>query len=199
MSKIETLAPKAAKAQETVEKTLKANQDAAAKAVKVGKETAEKALKASSEAVTKAYDQACSAAKETVQRTFPQAAARFEELAGVQRANLEAFFSAGTVAMKNAETMSGWLVIRIPTCSPGCTPSATSEDATDHARPASSAYVSRVSGNSSASRSGSRRALRSSRCPSGITSWANSMRSIGAPVISLSSVLPLRTGARGAP
>lgn len=106
MSKTETLAPKPVKATETVEKTLKANQDAAAKAVKVGKETAEKALKASSEAVTKVYDQAYSAAKETVQKTFPQAAARFEELAGLQRGNLEAFFSAGTVAMKNVETLS---------------------------------------------------------------------------------------------
>ncbi len=106
MSKTETANPKAAKTQEAVEKTLKANQAAAEKAVKVGKETAEKALKASSEAVTKAYDQALSAAKETVQKTFPQAAARFEELAGLQRANLEALFSAGTVAMKNVETLS---------------------------------------------------------------------------------------------
>jgi phasin family protein len=106
MSKTETLAPKPIKAQETVEKTLKANQDAAAKAMKVGKETAEKAFKAGSEAVTKAYDNACSAAKETVQKTFPQAAARFDELTGLQRGNLEAFFSAGTVAMKNAETLS---------------------------------------------------------------------------------------------
>jgi phasin family protein len=106
MDKTETLAPKPVKAQETVEKTLKANQDAAVKAMKVGKETAEKALKAGSDAMTKVYDQACSAAKETVQKTFPQAAARFEELTGLQRGNLEAFFSAGTVAMKNVETLS---------------------------------------------------------------------------------------------
>lgn len=106
MSKTETVNPKPAKAQETVEKTIKANQAAAEKAVKASKETAEKALKASSEVVTKAYDQALSAAKETVQKTFPQAAARFEELAGLQRANLEALFSAGTVAMKNVETLS---------------------------------------------------------------------------------------------
>jgi phasin family protein len=57
--------------------------------------------------MTKAYDQALSAAKETVQQTFPQAAARFEELAGLQRANLEAMFSAGTVAMKSVETLTG--------------------------------------------------------------------------------------------
>ena len=106
MTKIETTAPKHAKAQEAVEKTLKANQDAAANAMKAGKETAEKALKAGSEAFTKAYDHACSAAKETVQKTFPQAAARFDELAGVQRANLEAFFSAGSVAMKSVEALS---------------------------------------------------------------------------------------------
>jgi phasin family protein len=106
MSKTDTLTAKPVKAQETVEKAIKANQAAAEKAVKVGKETAEKAMKAGSEAVTKVYDQALSAAKETVQKTFPQAAARFEELAGLQRANIEALFSAGTVAMKNAETLS---------------------------------------------------------------------------------------------
>jgi phasin family protein len=106
MTKTETASVKPAKPQETVEKAFKANQAAAEKAVKAGKETAEKAMKAGSEAVTKAYDQAYSAAKETVQKTFPQAAARFEELAGLQRANLEALFSAGTVAMKNAETLS---------------------------------------------------------------------------------------------
>jgi phasin family protein len=90
MTKTETMTLKPQKAQETVQKALQANQDAAAKAMKVGKETAEKAMKAGSEAVTKAYDQACSAAKETVQKTFPQAAARFDELAGLQRGNLEA-------------------------------------------------------------------------------------------------------------
>ena len=106
MSKTETLNAKPPKARETVEKTFKANQAAAEKAVKAGKETAERAMKAGSEAVPKAYDQAFSAAKETVQKTFPRAAARFEELAGLQRANIEALFSAGTVAMKNAETLS---------------------------------------------------------------------------------------------
>ena len=106
MTKLETAAPKPMKAQETVEKTFKANQAAAEKAVKAGKETAEKAMKAGTEAVTKVYDQALSAAKDTVQRTFPQAAARFDELAGLQRANLEAVFTAGTLAMKNAETLS---------------------------------------------------------------------------------------------
>ena len=106
MTKTETASVKPAKTQETVEKAFKANQAAAEKAVKAGKETAEKAMKAGSEAVTKAYDQALSAAKDTVQKTFPQAAARFEEIAGLQRANLEAVFSAGTMAMKNAETFS---------------------------------------------------------------------------------------------
>jgi len=106
MSKTATLNPNPAKAQETVEKTLKANQAAAEKAVKVGKETAEKAMKAGSEAVSKAYEQAVSAAKETVQKTFPQAAAQFDELAGLQRANMEALFSAGTLAMKGVETLS---------------------------------------------------------------------------------------------
>jgi len=110
MTKSETTTLKPAKAQETVEKAIKANQAAAEKVVKAGKETAEKALKASSEAVTRAYDQAYSAAKETVEKTFPQAAARFEQLAGLQRANFEAVFSAGTVAMKNAETLSDELM-----------------------------------------------------------------------------------------
>src|SRR4051794_5340338 len=82
--------------------------------------------------------------------------------------------------------MSGWLVIRIPTCSPGCTPSATSEEASAHARSASSPYVTRASGKSSASCPGSRRALRSNRCPSGITSWASSMLSIGAVAMGVS-------------
>jgi phasin family protein len=63
-------------------------------------------MKAGTEAMTKAYDQALTACKDTVQRTFPQAAARFEELAGLQRGNLEAVFAAGTTAMKNAETLS---------------------------------------------------------------------------------------------
>jgi phasin family protein len=106
MSKTATATPNPAKAHETVEKTLKANQAAAEKVAKVGKETAEKALKAGSEVVTKAYEQAMFAAKETVQKTFPQAAARFEELAGLQRANLEALFAAGSTAMKGVETLS---------------------------------------------------------------------------------------------
>ncbi len=106
MTKVETANPRPAKAQETVEKTLKANHAAAEKAVKVSKETAEKAMKAGTEAVTKAYDQALSACKDTVQKTFPQAAARFEELAGLQRGNLEAVFAAGAKAMKNAEALS---------------------------------------------------------------------------------------------
>lgn len=106
MTKVETANPKPTKAQETVEKTFKANQAAAEKAVKVGKETAEKAMKAGTEAVTKAYDQALSACKDTVQKAFPQAAGRFEELAGLQRANLEAVFAAGTKAMKSAESFS---------------------------------------------------------------------------------------------
>lgn len=106
MTKVETMNPKPMKTQETVEKTFKANQAAAEKAMKVGKETAEKAMKAGTEVMTKAYDQALSAAKDTVQKTFPQAAARFEELAGLQRANLEAVFAAGTTAVKNTETLS---------------------------------------------------------------------------------------------
>jgi phasin family protein len=106
MTKVESANPKAAKTQEAVEKTFKANQAAAEKAVKAGKETAEKALKAGTEAVTKAYDQALSACRETVQKAFPQAAGRFDELAGLQRANLEAVFAAGTKAMKSAETLS---------------------------------------------------------------------------------------------
>jgi phasin family protein len=108
MTKVETANPnpKPTKTQETVEKTFKANQAAAEKAVKVGKETAEKAMKAGTDAVTKAYDQALSACQDTVQKAFPQAAGRFEELAGVQRANLEAAFTVGTKAMKNAETLS---------------------------------------------------------------------------------------------
>ena len=106
MSKIEMANPKPTKTQEAVEKTLKANQFAAEKAVKVGKETAEKAMKAGTEAMTKAYDQALTACKDTVEKAFPQAAGRFEELASLQRGNLEAVFTAGTKAMKNAEVMS---------------------------------------------------------------------------------------------
>jgi phasin family protein len=104
--KDETPPPQPLKTHETVEHTFKSYQAAAEKAVKVGKETAEKAMKAGTETVTKAYDQALSACKDTVQKTFPQAAARFEELAGLQRANLETAFSAGTKAMKNAEAFS---------------------------------------------------------------------------------------------
>lgn len=98
--------PNPTKAQDAMDKALKANQAAAEKVVKAGKETAEKALKAGSEAVTEAYEQAFAAAKESVQKTFPLAAARFDEIAGLQRANIEALFSAGTVAMKGVETIS---------------------------------------------------------------------------------------------
>ncbi len=42
--------------------------------------------------------------QETVEKTFK--AGRIEELADVQRANLEAAFAAGTKAMKNVETLS---------------------------------------------------------------------------------------------
>jgi phasin family protein len=94
------------KSPEIVEKALKANQTAAEKAVRAGKETAEKAFKAGSDATTRAYDQACSAAREHVQRSFPQAAGQFEEMATFQRANLEALFAAGATAMKGVETLS---------------------------------------------------------------------------------------------
>jgi phasin family protein len=89
-----------------VEKTLTAGQAAAEKAVKASKETAEKAFKAGSDAVAKAYDQAFAAAKDQVQKTFPQAAEKFDEFAGFQKANLEALFAAGSAAMKGFETLS---------------------------------------------------------------------------------------------
>jgi phasin family protein len=94
----------AGKAAETMEKGMKASQAAAEKAVKAGRETAEKAFRASSDAASKAYDQVLTAARDTVQKTFPQATARFDELAGFQRANMEALFSASSVAMKGVES-----------------------------------------------------------------------------------------------
>lgn len=105
MSKTTATVPPAKAAPESVEKTLKASQAAAEKAVKASKETAEKAYKAGSDAVTKAYDQAFAAAKDQVQKTFPQAAEKFDEFAGFQKANLAALFTAGSVAMKGIETL----------------------------------------------------------------------------------------------
>ena len=110
MTKTTATAPAAKAAPEAVEKTLKASQAAAEKAVKASKETAEKAYKAGSDAVTKAYDQAFAAAKDQVQKTFPQAAEKFDEFAGFQKANLEALFAAGSLAMKGFESIGDELL-----------------------------------------------------------------------------------------
>lgn len=95
-----------AKARETVEKTVKAGQAATEKAAKAAKETAEKAYTAGSQALAKAYDQAAGVTKDTIAKTFPQAAASFEALTGFQRANLEAFVAAGSTAMRAVEEFS---------------------------------------------------------------------------------------------
>jgi len=100
----------AAKTRETAEKSVKAGQAAAENAVKAGQENAGKAFTAGSEAMTKAYDHTYGMAKEAIQKTFPQAAAQFDELAGFQRANLEAVVAAGAVAMKSVETISSQLL-----------------------------------------------------------------------------------------
>ncbi|MGH7006479.1 MAG: phasin family protein, partial [Alphaproteobacteria bacterium] len=98
------------KVRESFEKTAKAGQSAAEKAVKAGKETAEKAFAAGSETMSKAYDQAFGVAKDAIHKTFPQAAAQFDELAAFQCANLEAMTAAGSIAMKGVEAISAQLV-----------------------------------------------------------------------------------------
>ena len=45
-------------------------------------------------------------ATEAVHKTFPQAAAQFDEFAGLQRANIEAVMAAGSSAMKGIEAFS---------------------------------------------------------------------------------------------
>lgn len=109
MTRIEMATPKPSKAQESADKALKAHQAAAATAVAAGKETAEtaeKALKAGTEAISRAYDQAFGACMDAIDKAFPPAGGRFGDLAGLQRANLEAAFAAGSRAMKNAEAIS---------------------------------------------------------------------------------------------
>ena len=107
----------AAKARDSAEKSMKAGQAAAERAVKTGQdavktgqENAGKAFAAGSEAMTKVYDQTYGVAKEAIQKTFPQAAAHFDEVAGFQRANLEAVVAAGSAAMKSVETISSQLL-----------------------------------------------------------------------------------------
>jgi phasin family protein len=95
-----------AKARETVEKTVKAGQAATEKAAKAAKETAEKAYTAGTQALSKAYDQAAGVTKDTIVKTFPQAAASFEAFAGFQRANIEALVAAGSTAMRGVEEIS---------------------------------------------------------------------------------------------
>lgn len=95
-----------AKARETVEKTVKAGQAATEKAAKAAKETAEKAFAVGTQTLAKAYEQAAGVAKDTIMKTFPQAAPPFEALTGFQRANLEAFVAAGATAMKGVEAIS---------------------------------------------------------------------------------------------
>lgn len=109
MTRIEMATSKPSKAQESADKALKAHQAAAATAVAAGKETAEtaeKALKAGTEAISRAYDQAFGACMDAIDKAFPPAGGRFRDLAGLQRANLEAAFAAGSRAMKNAEAIS---------------------------------------------------------------------------------------------
>ncbi|MBL8662155.1 MAG: phasin family protein [Candidatus Odyssella sp.] len=112
MTRIEMATSKPSKAQESADKALKAHQAAAATAVAAGKETAqttetaEKALKAGTEAISRAYDQAFGACMDAIDKAFPPAGGRFGDLAGLQRANLEAAFAAGSRAMKNAEALS---------------------------------------------------------------------------------------------
>lgn len=109
MTRIEMATSKPSKAQESADKALKAHQAAAATAVAAGKETAEtaeKALKAGTEAISRAYDQAFGACMDAIDKAFPPAGGRFGDLAGLQRANLEAAFAAGSRAMKNAEAIS---------------------------------------------------------------------------------------------
>ncbi len=106
MSKASVPFPPSAKIQESAERAFKASQATAEKAMKVGKETTASAFKSSTAVVSKAYDETVAATQEQVQKTFPQVADKFENIAGFQRDNLEALFAASAVAMKGAETLT---------------------------------------------------------------------------------------------
>ncbi len=91
---------------EQMETAVKASKETFEKAMKASKQNADKAYKAGADAVAKSVDGMFAAAKEQVEKAFPQAAPRFDELAELNKGNLDAFLAAGAIAKKGMETMA---------------------------------------------------------------------------------------------
>ena len=91
---------------EQMETAVKASKETFEKAMKASKQNADKAYEAGADAVAKSVDGMFAAAKEQVEKAFPQAAPRFDELAELNKGNLDAFLAAGAIAKKGMETMA---------------------------------------------------------------------------------------------
>jgi len=88
-----------------VEQAVKSNTEAVDKAFATSKEGVGKAMDAGNQAFTQSFDQAMKFTKEQVGRYYPDAAKSFDELAAVQKGNVEAFFAAQAAATKGAEAI----------------------------------------------------------------------------------------------
>jgi phasin family protein len=91
---------------EQMETAVKAGKETFDKAMKASKQNADKAYKAGADAVAKGVDGIFAVAKEQVEKAFPQAAPRFDELAELNKGNLDAILAAGAIAKKGMETMA---------------------------------------------------------------------------------------------
>ncbi len=91
---------------EQIEAAVKSGQDTAHKMYKAGKDTAQKFYKAGADAWSKGYEKATEMAREQVERSFPQAVAKFDEAAAVGKDNLAAAFAAQAIAQKGFETIA---------------------------------------------------------------------------------------------
>lgn len=75
-------------------------------AVNAGKETVEAVVKAGSEAASKQYEQAVSMTKENIEKTSSAIFKGYDELASVNKDNLQAFVEASNVMAKGMEAMT---------------------------------------------------------------------------------------------
>jgi len=92
------------------DQSAKANPIAVAKSLDAGKSNGARPLDVGSEAMTEAQDQAVEAANEQMRKMLPQAAGMFDQMAGFQKANLDALAAAGAAAVKGVEFLSGELL-----------------------------------------------------------------------------------------
>ena len=95
---------------ETVEKAVTAGQETIEKAAKAGKDTAEKAVKAGTEAFTKGYDHYVSLTKEQLERVFPAAVEKFDDVAAFNKETVDAWLQAGDVAAKALGALSAEVI-----------------------------------------------------------------------------------------